>query len=269
MDERSGTVVQSGGPEALHAPGLLASGFTHAFFTRRGGVSLPPWDTLDFAVSTGDAPEHVRENRARAAAALGVEAEALHYLSQVHGIAHRVLTAADRCEDVVREVGDITLSAVSRLACGVRTADCAPVLVADRRSGAVCAIHSGWRGTVQDVVGAGVAALRALVGGPLDACAAIGPHIERCCFEVGGDVAAQLAAASTAGEAVVLRGADGVRPRVDMRPILRAQLEAAGVSPDAIEDVAGCTVCDRPRFFSFRRDGARSGRLLSAIVARA
>jgi polyphenol oxidase len=251
---------------ALTSPLLERAGFCHAFFTREGGVSQPPWDSLNFAASTGDDPASVLENLARAAAVLGVAPGRVYILSQVHGTAYRVLSGDENWDDVVRSVGDITLSRSPEVAAGVRTADCAPVLVADRTSGAVAAIHSGWRGTVANVVRAGIAALRELAGGRGDLCAAIGPHIERCCFEVGPDVADELARASTAGRAAVLETA---RPHVDLRRILRAQLEAEGLGAEAIDDVLGCTVCARsPRFHSFRRDGKRSGRMLSAIVAR-
>jgi hypothetical protein len=136
-------------------------------------------------------------------------------------------------------------------------------LIADRTSGAVAAIHSGWKGTVANAAAAGVAALRELVGTLGDLVAAIGPHLEACCFEVGPDVAAALAASSPLGAAAVL---PGPRPHVDLRRIVRAQLEAAGIAPGAIDDVRGCTVGDRARFHSYRRDGEMSGRLLSAIV---
>ena len=96
--------------------------------------------------------------------------------------------------------------------------------------------------------------------------AAVGPHIEGCCFEVGDDVAAQLAACSSLGERALIRG--GARARVDLRRIIHAQLEAAGIAAGAIDDVPGCTVCDRDRFFSYRRDGQVGGRLLSAIAVR-
>lgn len=261
----------AGLPPALTSPLLERAGFRHAFFTREGGVSQPPWDSLNFAASTGDDPAAVRENLARAAQVLGVATERVYLLSQVHGTAHRVLTGDESWDEVVRSVGDITLSLTRDLAVGVRTADCAPVLIADRRSGAVAAIHSGWRGTVANVVRAGVRALCDLAGGAVDLCAAIGPHIERCCFEVGPEVADELARASTAGRAAVI---EADRPCVDLRRILRAQLEAEGVLAEAIDDVLACTVCARspsgtgaPYFHSFRRDGARSGRMLSAIVA--
>ena len=249
---------------------LTGAGFRHAFFTRRGGVSRAPWGTLNFAASTGDDPAAVAENLARAARALGVAPERVYFLSQVHGCDVKVLWGDERRDEVIRAIGDVTASAAPGVACGVRTADCVPVLVGDPRSGAVTAIHSGWRGTVSNVVASGVAALRALAGPGAELVAAVGPHIERCCFEVGEDVALDLARCSAAGEAPVLEGPAveaGAPPkkRVDLRRIVRAQLEALGVG--AIDDVRGCTYCDAERFHSFRRDGQRSGRLLSAIVA--
>jgi YfiH family protein len=254
-------------PPAVTSALLAGAGFRHAFFTRVGGVSLAPWDSLSFAASVGDDPEAVRENFRRAARVLGVDPARVYVLSQVHGTASRVLSGAEDRDEVVREVGDVTVSCAAGVACGVRSADCVPVLVADRASGAVAAIHSGWRGTVANAAHAGVLALRALAGGDGDLVAAIGPHIARCCFEVGDDVAAALAGASPLGDAAVLRQ-DGRKPHVDLRRVVRAQLEAAGVAAGAIDDVTGCTVCERERFHSYRRDGARSGRMLSAIVAR-
>jgi polyphenol oxidase len=250
----------------LLSPLLAEAGFRHAFFTRLGGVSLPPWDTLSFAVSVGDDPAHVEENFRRAAGALGVPVERLYVLSQVHGTASRVLTGVEDREEVVRSVGDVTLSRAPGVACGVRSADCVPVLVADRATGAVAAVHSGWRGTVAGAVPAGIAALRALVEGDGDLLAAVGPHIEACCFEVGDDVADTLARCSSAGPSAIVTPPGG-KARADLRRIVHAQLAAAGVGPDRVDDVRGCTVCQPERFHSFRRDGARSGRMLSAIVA--
>jgi len=252
---------------ALASPLLDRAGFRHAFFTRRGGVSLPPWDTLSFAPSVGDDPAAVRENFARAAGILGIPPTRLYVLSQVHGTASRTLTGVESFDEVVRSEGDVTLSRTPGVACGVRSADCVPVLVADPGTGAVAAIHSGWRGTVANAAAAGVGALRALLGREGQLVAAIGPHIQACCFEVGDDVAADLAGAAALGEAALIR-APGRKTRVDLRAIVRAQLEAAGVGAAAIDDVPGCTVCEPERFHSFRRDGARSGRMLSAIVAR-
>jgi polyphenol oxidase len=252
---------------ALESPLLTAAGFRHAFFTRAGGVSAPPWGSLNFLIAVGDDPAAVRENWSRAAARLGVDLVRLYVLSQVHGTVSHALTGAEDRDEVARRSGDVTLSRAPGVACGVRSADCVPVLCADPASGAVAAIHSGWRGTVVNAAAAGIAALRALVGGPVDVVAAIGPHIGGCCFQVGEDVAELLAGASSVGEAAVIH-TPGARLRVDLRRIVRAQLEAAGVAPDAIDDVAGCTFCDAQRFHSYRRDPGRSGRMMSAIVAR-
>lgn len=270
------------GSEAGHAPRLAplrsalldAAGFAHAFFTRQGGVSALPFGPLNAAATATvpDDPECVRENLARMAAALGVAPSHLYFLTQVHGRDVRVLRGDEVAEHVRLTRGDITASAAPHVACAVRTADCVPVLVADRRSGAVAAVHAGWRGVECGAVLAGLEAVAALAGSTPDFVAAVGPHIERCCFEVGADVARALAKASPAGERAVTwhdREAKAGAAHVDLRLALRAQLEAAGVAASAIDDVRGCTVCDAERFHSFRRDATRSGRLLSAIVARA
>jgi hypothetical protein len=259
--------VELSEPVALQSLLFRQAAFSHAFFTRRGGISRPPWNSLNFAASTGDDPEAVRENLLRAARMLGVPVDNLYFLSQVHGVAAVVLQGHEDRAEVLKRVGDITLSRMPGVACAVRSADCVPVLLADRRSGAVAAVHSGWRGTVQGAVLAGVAALRELVTGEVDLIAAVGPHIKRCCFEVGEDVAAELARASSAGERAVHQ-ASGGKARVDLRLVVHAQLTAAGIASDSIDDVAGCTVCDKDQYFSYRRDGQRSGRLLSAVVVR-
>ncbi|MBW2526762.1 MAG: peptidoglycan editing factor PgeF [Deltaproteobacteria bacterium] len=245
---------------------LRREGFAHAFFTRRGGVSRPPYDQLNFSTGTGDDPAAVRANWELAADHLGVSAARIYVLKQVHGRSHRTLRGDEAQEELMRTPGDITVSRAADVACAVRTADCPAILLADRRSGAVAACHSGWRGTVRNVAQAGLDALREVAGGSADVIAAIGPHIEDCCFEVGDDVAAELAAASPIGEAVV----DRSRPRahVDLRRIIEAQLRQAGLAPDAIDHVRGCTHCDPARFHSYRRNGKLGGRLMAAIVVR-
>jgi YfiH family protein len=249
----------------LQSPLLASSGFSHGFFTRQGGVSRAPFDSFNVAASVGDDPANVRTNVGRAAEALGVPPARLYYLSQVHGVAAVSLTGNEVPDDVVQLRGDITLSDVPGVACAVRSADCGTLLIADRVSGAVCAVHSGWRGTVQGAAAAGIEALRGLIGARGDLVVAVGPLIEACCFEVGDDVAAELAACSSRGERAVDRSRE--KPHVDLRTILDAQLADAGVALGSIDHVRGCTVCDRERFFSFRRDAKQSGRLLSAIVA--
>jgi hypothetical protein len=252
--------------EALESPLLAAAGFRHAFFTRRGGVSDGPYATLSFSESVGDRRENVAENLARAAARLGVEPRHVHFLSQVHGREVWQLDGSEPREATLQREGDALVCAVAGIACGVRVADCVPVLIGDRSSGAVAAAHAGWRGVVRGVTSAAVERLRALGSRPADLVAAIGPHLSLEAFEVSDDVAAELLRASP--DPQVVDRTLGPKPHVDLARILRAQLAALGLAPAQIDEVPGCTLREPERFFSFRRDGARSGRHLAAIVAR-
>jgi hypothetical protein len=116
---------------------------------------------------------------------------------------------------------------------------------------------------VQGAAVEGLNALRTLVGGSGEVLAAIGPHIERCCFEVGRGVADQIARASDADDVV---DDSRAKPHADLRRVIEAQLLRAGVVQ--VDHVHGCTMCDSERFHSYRRDGRVSGRMLAAIAAK-
>jgi YfiH family protein len=248
------------------SPLLTRAGFSHAFFTRRGGVSSGAYASLSFSVAAGDSEENVAANLERAADALGVDVARLYYLSQVHGsTVLRVDGTEDRTEILFRE-GDALVSHNPSVAVGVRVADCLPILVGDRKSGAALAIHAGWRGLVRRVVFEGVEALRREAGKQCDLVAAIGPHITGRAFEVGDDVADELSRVSSAKD--VVECTPGAKPRVHLVRIARAQLEEAGVPAQSLDVVEGCTYSDPDTFFSFRRDGKQSGRHLAAIVPR-
>jgi polyphenol oxidase len=251
--------------EFIESALLRDNGFRHAFFTRHGGVSEGPYATLNFSRAVGDAPERVAQNLGLAGEVLGLPAERLFYLSQVHGNGAVTLGGEERSEAVLELEGDALVSRAAGLACGVRTADCVPILLADKRSGAVAAIHAGWRGIVRGVVEAGVAKLREVVGGDSELIAALGPHIRLWSFEVSDDVAEELAAASPV-PCVVRR--EGMKPHVRLDNIVRAKLVAAGLGQESIDDVGGCTFSEDERFFSYRRDGKVGGRHLAAIVTR-
>lgn len=228
-------------------------------------MSEGPYESLNFSRAVGDAAERVAENVALAADVLGVAASRVYYLSQVHGAVTHVLHGAETPEEVLTWEGDALTSRVATVACGVRSADCVPVLVGDRASGAVAAIHAGWRGVVGGAVESGVAKLRAEAGAPGDLVAAIGPHIRVGAFEVSEDVARELEAASPV-PGVVERGE--AKPHVSLARIVTGKLRALGLEMSSIDDVGGCTVSEPERFFSFRRDGKIGGRHLSAIVAK-
>lgn len=228
-------------------------------------MSEGPYDSLNFSVNVGDEPERVQKNLVLAANALGVEAEKIFFLSQVHGADVVELLGNESRDAVLYRHGDAIWGRTSEVACSVRTADCVPVLVADRATGTVAAIHAGWRGAVAKVVTAAVEVLRSN-GAGTDLIAAIGPHISLDAFEVSEDVAEALESCSP--EPGVTRRRPGQKPHVDLRKLVRAELVALGLVNDSVDDVPGCTVLEPERFFSFRRDGRESGRLLSAIVPR-
>jgi YfiH family protein len=250
--------------EFLHSALLREAGFRHAFFTRNGGVSQGAYRSLSFSIAAGDEADHVRQNLERAASVLGVTSARVHFLSQVHGQKAITLAGTEDQQALIRVEGDALASRAPALACGVRSADCVPVLLADRNSGAVAAAHAGWRGAVNGIVSSAVAALRALASDP-DLIAAIGPHISLAAFEVSEDVAEALLSASRDPNIV---DRTHQKPHVDLRRMLRAELRAIGLAEASIDDVWGCTVLEPARFFSFRRDGKASGRHLSAIVPR-
>jgi YfiH family protein len=250
-------------PSVLCAPQLKDHGFAHGFSTRQGGVSAAPYVSLNLGRSVGDDAASVVENRRRFAAQVGYAPELLFELNQVHGGHVRVVRATDAPDELRQMPGD-GLVAGGGSALGVRTADCLPLLLADPLTRTVGAIHAGWRGAAAGVVEAGVQALCALsLAPPQRLLAALFPHIRVCCFEVGSEVADALAQAAH-GAAVVR---PGPKPHVDLASVVRAQLTAAGIRVECIDDVPGCTRCEPERFFSFRRDGQASGRHLAAIVA--
>lgn len=263
----------------LVSQSLTKARFAHGFSTREGGVSEPPYDSLDFAILR-DAGR-LRENQRRLAAAVGFDPARLFQTRQVHG---RVLAVAggDPAQVIEQEADALIAEPGSGDAVAVRVADCVPVLIADPLTGRVAAVHAGWRGVVADVVGTAVRHLgRTRSNGQESSSssreaggfiAAIGPCIGPCCFEVGADVGETIARSTTSS---VISRRDEARGKVfvDLRSAVRIQLRALGLSDNSIEDVpdrtrAGCTRCDVQRFYSYRRDGDASGRLVGVIVAR-
>lgn len=246
---------------------LLGFGFRHAFFTRTGGASEGPFRSLSFSTAVGDRPEHVDENLRRAGELLGVDAERILYLSQVHGREARFYREATTRGETITLEGDALGGSAAGCAYGVRSADCVPILIADVDSGAVMAVHAGWRGVVRGAVEAGVASLREHAPGGGRLVAAIGPHISAKAFEVSAEVARELEAVCPVPGAVT---ADpGVKPHVNLRFIVTQKLLTLGLNEADVDHVGGCTFSEPELYFSFRRDGKESGRHLSAIVPRA
>jgi YfiH family protein len=242
----------------LESP-LLAA-FRHGFTTRDGGVSAPPHDRLNLGGAVGDDPAHVAENWRRLERATGLR---FARVRQVHGA--RVVHAEAPCEP--SEEADAVVSVAEGVAACVSVADCVPILLADPESGAVAAVHAGWRGTLAGIAAEGVGALeRAVAAPPARLLAVIGPSIGPCCYEVSEEVAARFRDEIWA---TVVRGPDAGgsgRPHVDLWAANERVLVRAGVSAERIAVLGRCTSCERERFFSHRRDAGRTGRQVAFIA---
>ena len=219
-----------------------------AFSTRRGGVSGPPFDTLNLGRLTEDDPEHVAENRRRLCADVGTGPDELRFGRQVHGAVVR--RAAGRGEP-----GDGLWTDTAGEPLLVFTADCLPVALVRTNGGppAVAALHVGWRGLLAGILGAAVSTLG---GGKLSA--AIGPGIGACCYEVGPDVAERFRARF---------GGDVVRSgRLDLWTSAERALGETGIAD--VHRIDLCTACNPALFYSHRRDAGRTGRQgMIALVA--
>ncbi len=250
---------------------LARHGFAHAFSTRHGGVSPAPFDSMNLGIAQApgepDTGANVAANAARLMAAIGAPPDSMVRVRQVHAAGVHACGGAERFGEPAVEA-DAVVSVHPPCAPCVRTADCVPVLVACARTGAAAAVHAGWRGIVAGVVGRAVEALAAASGAPAAGfVAAIGPCAGRDRYEVGPDVAREFAAA--VGEAFVLPPGGGRRKEhIDCFGAVRAQLRAAGIPDAAIDGEELCTIAGAADFFSYRRDGARGGRLGAVIVPR-
>ena len=222
--------------------------------TRRGGVSTGPFASLNLATSGeagDDAVSDVAENRARLLRSLGIDA--VCWLRQVHGTGvHRIEAPPEA--GAAAPVADAAVTRLRGVAVAVLTADCLPVLLAAEDGSAVGAAHAGWRGLAAGVLEATVAALETA---PERIRAWLGPAIGPTAFEVGPEVRDAFLAADP-GAASAFRRGRGDRWHADLWALARRRLRLAGV-----RQVAGGGVCvhaDPERYYSWRRDGKRTGR---------
>ena len=238
----------------------------HGFFTRQGGVSEGPFASLNCSLSGQDDRALVMENRARVAAALGAALPALVGLFQVHGADAAAVTApwapgaGPHADAMVTDRPGIVL--------GIVTADCAPVLFADRAAGVIGAAHAGWRGAVAGILEATLAAMTRLGADPARVVAAVGPCIAQDSYEVGADLHGAVVGHAPADARFFAAGGRPGHWRFDLPGYCVARLHAAGVARAAW---LGCdTVADPARFFSHRRrtlaGGGPIGHQISAIV---
>jgi YfiH family protein len=221
---------------------------------RRGGVSQPPWKSLNLGEHVNDDPRHVAKNRRRLKHLGGLPHEP-QWLTQVHGSV--VLDAAElhlshSCQ------ADAAYSNTANTLCAVLTADCLPVLLVDHDGSEVAAAHAGWRGLAGGVLEQTV---RRFAAAPKTLLAWLGPAIGPASFEVGADVRDVFLEWSGECEAAFVEHGEG-RWVADIYLLARLRLRKTGVT--AIYGGGYCTYCDEERFYSYRRDG-ETGRMATLI----
>ena len=257
-------------------PGL-AAGITG----REGGVSGPPWASLNCGLHVGDDPEAVLLNRALAARAAGWEPDAWTCAEQVHGCrVHRVVRA-DRgrgASDAASAIPgtDALMTDEPGILLASYYADCVPLIFHDPVKGAVALAHAGWRGTVLEIAARTIEAMEREFGSrPEDVRAAVGPAIGPCCYEVDGPVieralplAETLAADTGAPVETMIRVTDDGKARLNLKEMNRQIMIRSGIMPGRIAFSSYCTGCRADLFFSHRREGGRTGRMASFIGMR-
>jgi polyphenol oxidase len=240
----------------------------HGFFTRRGGASSGIYAGLNCGPGSQDQRSAVSVNRARVAEALAVPADRLLSLHQVHSAEVAVAENGGWSGGPdERPRADAAVTAEPGLALSVLTADCAPVLLLDPEARVIGAVHAGWRGALDGVLEATVAAMRRLGAETRRLRAAVGPTISQRAYEVGPEFLDRFLGQDPANCRFFAPGEDD-RLRFDLPAFVLARLEAAGVGEAAW--LGACTYSDPARFYSYRRKTktgeADYGRLISAIA---
>ena len=240
--------------------------FVNGFSTRIGGVSDFPKDSLNLSGSDIDSAENVRENRRRFLNVLNCDFQ-IATVWQTHSADVRVVENIRAAGDG-NQKADALISDSENVLVGVKTADCVPILLGDRRTKAFAAVHAGWRGTVDSIVGKAIEKMRAHYGTqPKDLICAIGAAATGKNYEVGAEVIEAFERNfSTCGN--LFRITRENHAFIDLHTANKEQLSAAGVSPENIFTALLCTMERTDLFFSYRVESkiyGKTGRLLSVI----
>lgn len=237
----------------------------HGVFTRKGGVSPAPYESLNVGSTVGDDLSHVQENRARMAQAMNVRDDDTRTTWQVHGADVLTVRQGDAQEWPPQKAdGIITADPVPLV---MRFADCVPLVMYDPVRHVIGMAHAGWRGTI---AGAGPATVRAMVeqfgSNPADLIAGIGPSIGPCCYEVGSEVVVEVKCAFADAPDLIHPASNGDGPHLDLWAANERALREAGV--EHIEVAEMCTACRVDEFYSHRRERGKTGRFGVVLALR-
>jgi YfiH family protein len=242
---------------------LFPEAVTHAVFTRQGGVSPSPWDTLNVGGTVGDDPVRVRENRIRSFSVVGRRLESMFDVWQVHS-ADLVAAEAPRNPEGGYQKADIIFTDRPEVTLFMRFADCVPIFLYDQSRGVVGLVHAGWLGTVRGAVSEAIHGMTKCYGSkPADILSAIGPSIGVDHYEIGQDVQTQIEQVF-GSDARQLMQKRGENTYLDLWETNRIQLLQSGV--EQIEVAGLCTACNLHDWFSHRAEKGKTGRF-GALIA--
>ena len=252
-----------GEPVEVNRAGLLG-GLPHGFLGRRGGISVGEVAGLNVGLGSGDEPAAVTENRRRAAEAV-LPGAPLASVYQVHS-PDCVILGADMWSDAERPHADALVTDRPGVLIGVVTADCAPVLLADREAGVIGAAHAGWKGAIGGVTDSTIAQMISLGAARARIVAAVGPCISQKSYEVDEAFRDRFLAHGADNARFFAQGREG-RWQFDLEHYVASRLEAAGIA--GVERLSLDTYSAPERFYSYRRSTHRAeasyGRQISII----
>ncbi len=243
----------------------------HGFSTRRGGVSQPPFSSLNLSLDVEDDSASVSKNRRLFLSDLGIGDKPLVKAEQVHEdhvlvIDREMASAADFPEALRSVPADALITALDGIILGVSVADCVPLLLFDPRKGIVATVHGGWRSTAARLGSKVVRKMGEIFGTrPEDIVVGIGPAIGPCCYEVDEPVISAFSNLSPRWKEWVQEEGRG-RWHLNLATANRWLLLEAGVPQGQIFSSEVCTSCQQELFFSHRRDGGKTGRMMGLIM---
>jgi len=243
----------------------------HGFSTCRGGVSQPPFSSLNTSFEVGDHPESVRENRRRLLWDLGIGDKPLVKIKQAHGggileIDEEIVKRPGFPEELSSFSADAMITAMPGIVLTVLVADCVPLLLFDEKNGVIAAVHAGWRSTAARLAERVVRRMKESFGTrPRDCVAAIGPSIGICCYEVDEPVIQAFAGSSSKWQELVRNKGKG-QWHLDLPRANQTLLLESGIPRESIFSSGYCVSCHPELFFSYRRDGKRTGRMVGLAM---
>lgn len=241
---------------------LIEANVTHAFFTRHGGVSPKPWDSLNVGGTVGDNPSRVKENYKRALRVIGRTPESIFDVWQVHGV-KAVCAGGPRQRFTPHQEADIILTNKNDITLFMRFADCVPILLYDPKHLVIGIVHAGWKGTVKQAVSVAINVMKKQYSSnPVDILAGIGPSICKRHYEVGSDVIQYVKYVFGNDASKILSQVNGKsndqKATFDLSTANRLVLERNGVKKIEISNI--CTACHMEDWYSHRGEQGITGR---------